>query len=344
MKPQVSIVCITYNQEKFIKEALDSFLMQKTNFPFDVIVSDDCSLDGTIDIIKEYAQKYPQIIKPVFREKNIGTMRNFISALSLAKSKYVIVNEGDDYFCDENKLQKQFDFLEAHPQYSACFHPVKVIYENSSKCEIYPKKEMMKGKKEISFSDLLRCNYVQTNSIMYRWRFISENISCFIPDDILPGDWYLHLLHAQCGNFAFLNDVMAVYRRHEMGIWWESRNNLEKLHLKHGVKEINFFYYVYKNLTNCDENYFKTVFSPSVQYIVNILYQNRKFEDLQYINNSNSKIFDLIKLGTADNQNINHTLNKIKKYRNLFRCFLIISIVMAASVCILVLILLIWSL
>ena len=131
MEPKVTIVCITYNQEKYIKDAIESFLQQKTSFPFEVIISDDCSTDNTAGIIKEYAQKYPNLIKPIFREENLGVMKNFIDTLSQVKTKYAIVNEGDDYFSDENKLQIQYDFLEKNPQYSACFHPVKIIYENN---------------------------------------------------------------------------------------------------------------------------------------------------------------------------------------------------------------------
>ena len=89
MKAKVSIITITYNQEKYIKQALDSFIAQKTNFPFVVIVADDCSTDSTPKIIKEYAEKYPEIIKPIFRDKNIGSLENFRQTLSLAKSKLV---------------------------------------------------------------------------------------------------------------------------------------------------------------------------------------------------------------------------------------------------------------
>lgn len=325
MEPKVTIVCITYNQEKYIKDAIESFLMQKTNFPFEVIISDDCSTDNTVGIIKEYAQKYPNLIKPIFRDKNLGVMKNFIDTLSQVKSKYAIVNEGDDYFSDENKLQIQYDFLEKNPQYSACFHPVKIIYENSTATEIFPEKKLMESQKEISFTQLLQCNYIQTNSIMYRWRFGEENIKDFISADILPGDWYVHLLHAQCSNIAYLDKVMSVYRKHNEGIWWGSNHNPEVLHLKHGAKEIYFFYKVYKDLTTCDENYLNNVFLPSVKNLVKILYKYKKFDILKSIETNEPEIFDL--LGNEMLQVEQTEQRKLKKYRKLFNIFLLCSIV-----------------
>lgn len=326
MEPKVTIVCITYNQEKYIKDAIESFLQQKTSFPFEVIISDDCSTDNTAGIIKEYAQKYPNLIKPIFREENLGVMKNFIDTLSQVKTKYAIVNEGDDYFSDENKLQIQYDFLEKNPQYSACFHPVKIIYENSTATEIFPEKKLMKSQKEISFAQLLQRNYVQTNSIMYRWRFGEENIKDFISPDILPGDWYVHLLHAQCGNIAYLDKVMSVYRRHSSGYWWASSESLEKLHLEHGVNELSFFYKVYKDLTLFDETYLNKVFIPIAQDIVDILYNYKKFDMLKLIEENSPQVFDLLSKKVLDYTS-QTTRRKLKKYRKLFNIFLLCSIV-----------------
>ena len=132
MKPKVTIICITYNHEKFIAEALDSFLMQKTDFPFEVIVGEDCSSDRTTEIVRQYARNYPDIIKPVFQKNNVGPYQNTLSAYKQIQGEYVINNEGDDYFSDPLKLQKQVDFLDSHPEYSICFHPVKVIWEDKS--------------------------------------------------------------------------------------------------------------------------------------------------------------------------------------------------------------------
>lgn len=133
----VSIECITYNHEHFIREALDGFLMQKTNFRFEVIVHDDASTDNTAAIIMEYAEKYPNIIKPILEKENIypkdhgaTIVKTVIKAL---RGKYVAICEGDDYWIDPNKLQKQIDFMERHPDFTFCFHNAKVHYEDNSK-------------------------------------------------------------------------------------------------------------------------------------------------------------------------------------------------------------------
>lgn len=100
--PIVSICTITYNHEKFIEEALDSFLMQETNFPFEIVVDDDCSPDATAEIIKKYMQKYPNIMNVRLREKNVGSMQNFLENMQRAKGKYIALCEGDDYWTDRS--------------------------------------------------------------------------------------------------------------------------------------------------------------------------------------------------------------------------------------------------
>ncbi len=116
----VTIVCITYNHEEFIAQALDSFLMQKTNFKFKVFVGEDCGQDKTADIIRKYAVQYPEIIIPFIRESNIGAQRNLIDLCQRATSPYIAFCEGDDYWNDEYKLQKQFDFMENHLNTKVC--------------------------------------------------------------------------------------------------------------------------------------------------------------------------------------------------------------------------------
>ena len=121
--PLVAIRCITYNHEPYIRDALNGFVMQKTNFPFVAIVHDDASTDGTAEIIREYAAKYPNIIKPIFETENQyskhdgSISRIMAEAQERSGAKYIAMCEGDDYWTDPNKLQKQVDFLESHPDY-----------------------------------------------------------------------------------------------------------------------------------------------------------------------------------------------------------------------------------
>ena len=109
-KPLVSIASITYNHEKFIAQAIDSFLMQETDFDFEIIIGEDCSTDDTLKIIKEYKAKYPDIIKLITSESNVGMMTNFIRTLEACSGKYIALCEGDDYWTDTLKLQKQVNF------------------------------------------------------------------------------------------------------------------------------------------------------------------------------------------------------------------------------------------
>lgn len=280
MTKKVTVISISYNQEEFIKKALDSFVMQKIDIPFEVLISDDCSTDKTPEIIKEYAQKYPDIIKPIYREKNLGVMENFIDTLSQIKSDYVVFCEADDYFTDPLKLQKQIDFLEKNPDHSICFHPVKVVFaDGSEKDKIFPafKHKFKKNNLEL----LLRRNFMQTNSVMYRWAFNEEDIKQAFPTDILPGDWYLHLLHAQKGKIGFINEVMSEYVRHSSGVWWEATHNFENFALKNGIKSLLFYMNVYENITNKSEKYYQKMVIPFAQKLFDVFISKQDFSQLE---------------------------------------------------------------
>ncbi|MDB5167019.1 MAG: glycosyl transferase [Candidatus Saccharibacteria bacterium] len=226
--PRVSVICVTYNQERYIRQTLDGFLAQKTKFPFEVIVADDCSNDGTPTIIKEYAKSYPNIFKPILRKKNVGILDNFYDSMRTADGEYLAICEGDDYWTDPQKLQKQVDFLDKNTEYSMCFHPVKVHFENGdSKDYISPDPEV---KKTFTQKELIERNFIQTNSVMYRRQSYDA-----MPKKMMPVDWYLHLYHAQFGKIGFINEVMSVYRRHPGGVWWGSQANLNKTIIKHGT-------------------------------------------------------------------------------------------------------------
>ena len=126
----VSVLCTAYNHEKYIRSALDGFVNQKTNFRYEVLINDDASTDHTAAIIAEYEAKYPDIIKPVYQTENQYSKGVHIFQTILfpiAKGKYIAVCEGDDYWCDENKLQKQVDFLESHEGYAACVHNTRLM-------------------------------------------------------------------------------------------------------------------------------------------------------------------------------------------------------------------------
>lgn len=232
--PKVSIVTIAYNQEKYIAQTLESFVTQQTDFDFEIIVADDCSTDETPDIIRQYAEKYPKIMRPILREKNLGVGPNFKDALRAARGQYLALCEGDDYWTDTRKLQKQADFLDKHKDYELCFHKVTVKFEDSSRPDsVFPDPA---DKKKFTLAELLRENFIQTNSVMYRRHDYKD-----FPTHILPLDWYLHLYHAQFGKIGFLDETMSVYRRHPGGIWWNSHSNIEKIWAKHGLPHLALY-------------------------------------------------------------------------------------------------------
>ncbi len=240
---KLSIICLTYNHSSSLFQTLDGFVMQKTKFPFEVLVHDDASTDGTRDIILQYADKYPDIIRPILEEENQwsnGIAFDKEKIWPYVRGEYVAFCEGDDYWTDENKLQKQVDFLDSHPDYSLCFHPVRIVDQsNPAGEEIYPDQRLLQRAGELNFASLLKRNFIQTNSVVYRWRFHKESYN-LMPEHILPGDWFLHLLHAQVGKIGFLPEVMAVYRRNAGGVW-TGANKQPQWFCRCGVPHIKFF-------------------------------------------------------------------------------------------------------
>jgi glycosyltransferase involved in cell wall biosynthesis len=232
--PKVSVVSICYNQEDYIRETLDGFVMQKTDFPFEVVIADDCSTDKTPEIIKEYAEAHPDIFKPILRKKNLGVLRNFSGAIQAAQGTYIALCEGDDYWTDPQKLQMQADFLDKNPAYALCFHPVKVFWENGEEKDvIYPDS---KDKSQFTVKELLQHNFIQTNSVMYRKQKYDD-----IPLDVMPLDIYLHLYHAQFGKIGFIDKVMSSYRRHAGGIWWDAYKDEDEIWKKHALAHLALF-------------------------------------------------------------------------------------------------------
>lgn len=332
MHPLLTISCLTYNHEKFLRQTLDGFVSQKTNFKFEVIIHDDASTDATQDIIKEYQEKYPEIIKPILQTENQHSKKISISRTFVfpnVKTKYLAICEGDDYWTDENKLQKQVDFLEANPDYSICFHPVKVIYENNFRPEeIYPEEEIRNS--EHDFEKLQRRNFIQTNSVVYRWRFPNGNAAEHIPTGILPGDWYWHLLHAQVGKIKMLPDVMSVYRKHAGGIWYDEDKYQIHTHLRHGLKEIKFYYSVYKNITNSSEKYFNEILIPAWRNLLAIYGENGKWQELKTIAELYPEEYSAAFSIPNDEYKLelDFLISKVKKYKKLTNLFIFIASVL----------------
>lgn len=241
-KPLLTVCVITYNHAKYIRQAIDSILAQKVSFDWEIVIADDYSTDGTRDILREYQNKYPDLITLILQKKNLGPESNWLDLIDYPKTKYVLYAEADDYFVDENKLQKQIDFLEAHKEFALVFHPVEVVNESGKKrADTYPSLEQRHGKNTLELKDLLKSNFIQTNSVMYRWRFVKESVKQVYPRGIAPGDWFLHLLHADKGKIGFIDEPMSAYRRHAGGLWSDSEKDIDKIIRKYGVAWLGFY-------------------------------------------------------------------------------------------------------
>jgi glycosyltransferase involved in cell wall biosynthesis len=221
--PLVSIRCLVYNHEPFLRQCLDGFVMQQTTFPFEAIVHDDASTDGSAAIIREYAEKYPDIIKPIYETENQyskrdGSIIRIIDAAIHPNTKYLAYCEGDDYWTDPHKLQFQVDFLESHPDYVICSHDVIFFNQGVGKFSDNSLYHQLSGEKiEYTLNNYfkgwwthpLTCVYRRGN---YRNEMIAKNYQ-LIRDDVF---YYNVLIHGK--GMLFLK-VMGVYRIHGGGVW-----------------------------------------------------------------------------------------------------------------------------
>jgi len=212
--PLLSVCLITYNHAAFIKQAIESILMQKTSFEFEIIIADDCSTDGTTEIVKKYAAENPGKIIPLIQEKNIGAAENYVALLQAAKSKYIAYLEGDDYWLNDTKLEQQVMFLENNESYSLCFHQVYDL-DNGKKKEI-PTGEIP-DTTDIKYL-LSHSGYIVTLSIVYRnGPHIVDMIRKLI--DCPFGDFITYVAAGQKGLLKFIPKYMGVHRKHASGTW-----------------------------------------------------------------------------------------------------------------------------
>ena len=215
----VSICCITYNHEDYIADAIESFLKQKTNFKYEILIHDDASTDRTADIIRAYENKFPDIIKPIYQTENQFSKGECIDIIieKKAKGKYIADCEGDDYWTEEYKLQKQVDYMEKNPECTFCFSNAQVENQNNKneKRLVIPwlsenGKYFSGGNKKYSAGELQLLGFIPTMSFLYPRRIL-ENL----PDwyfDAPAGDNALKLLATSYGYAYYMNEAMCTYR------------------------------------------------------------------------------------------------------------------------------------
>ena len=222
--PLVSISCITYNHENYIRDAIEGFLMQKTTFPVEILIHDDASTDKTASIVREYEEKYPHLIKPIYQTENQYSKRDgSIGRIQRgrARGKYYATCEGDDYWTDPLKLQKQVDFLEENSEYSMCFHNANLLYEDENHLN-RPFRDI--ETREYSGQEILRVWTIPTASVVFRTQ---AYVPIFHPD-FMYGDIILFLSLAENGKIMGMSDIMSVYRKHDGGVTSPKNDNLSK--------------------------------------------------------------------------------------------------------------------
>lgn len=226
-KPLVSICCITYNHAPFIRQCLDGFLMQK-GVEYEILIHDDCSTDGTTEIVKEYAAQYPDVIFPLYETENQYSKGVCMDGFNYrrARGKYIAYCEGDDYWIDPYKLQKQVDFLEANPEYSVCFHRYNIVRQEEQvwrkdACDIYLQRNQ--DGVDLTVDMYLRHWVTQPLTIVYRHDAIDEAAISHLYKKYKDQHLIYHLLRS--GKGRLMNFVGGVYREHNGGI--HSRTSLK---------------------------------------------------------------------------------------------------------------------
>lgn len=229
MAPLVSIICPTYNHENYIEQAIDSFLMQETNFPFEVIIHDDASTDNTVNKIKAYTEKFPHIIKTILQEENQysqGGQKVFSFLIEKAKGKYHALCEGDDYWIDSKKLQTQIDLMQQYPQCYMCFHPAEKRFENDTDGKLYA--YQADENKIFSTSDIILGGggFCPSASLIYHKEVVSHLPKFFSQAPV--GDYFLQILGSLNGGALYINKVMSVYRQGVAVSWQSSMQNIDR--------------------------------------------------------------------------------------------------------------------
>jgi glycosyltransferase involved in cell wall biosynthesis len=226
----ISVCIITYNHEAFIAECLEGAVKQKLNFPYEIIISDDKSSDRTLEICREYAEKYPTFIRLKENDANLGMTKNYTSTILSSLGKYIAICEGDDYWTDPLKLKKQVDFLESNPDYAFCYHHVKIVQEGAI---MNHKLEMNENQPDTStIAEVLKKSiWPHINSVVFRNGAMRNDVSSWF-NKCISADWALLSLITGHKKIKYFKETMSVYRQHGSGIWSQNsriRNVLNTL-------------------------------------------------------------------------------------------------------------------
>lgn len=205
--PLLSVCVITYNHEEYIQDAIEGVLIQKTNFDFEIVIADDCSKDKTREVILRYRERYPDKIKLILQEQNVGAALNWMELLNYPKSKYIAYLEGDDYWTDPFKLQKQIDFMDKNIDFAMCFHAVEIKFASESDFFEYPKPP----KDILYLKDIIKSHYIPSCSLVFRNTYFNGYPHWLVKT--ISGDIPHEILLASKGKTKYFPEKMSCYRR-----------------------------------------------------------------------------------------------------------------------------------
>lgn len=274
--PVVSVCMITYNHEPYIAEAIEGVLMQQTDFPIELVIGEDCSTDRTREICLEYQRKHPELIRLLLNEKNIGMMPNFVQTLQACRGKYVALCEGDDYWTDPLKLQKQVDFLEQNPEFIGSFHDCIIYNENDKSSHLRIGERIINTQPDLA--SIIIQNNLATASLVFRNTLNPD----FFPswyNSVAKGDYALVVLLAEYGPFKYINAPMSVYRLHTGGVW----SQLKRLQtVQHDLHFYNCLYshFTDKTIKNIISAKRKNVY---YKYAIEYIKSGNLFNSLKYL-------------------------------------------------------------
>lgn len=211
--PLVTVVVTTYNQERYIAQALDSVLAQQTDFPFEIYITEDCSTDGTRDILRQYAAHWPDVIRLNLRSENVGISRNWYEGLCAARGEYVCTLEGDDWWRSPHKLQAQVDFLRAHPEYLAVSHTLLLTDDAGSTYGTLPSDRRIVGKEATMALFLAGVTYSCTACLVRNiFKEQNEARAAYVTANRSIADFALCMLYLDAGRVFVLPEALSAYR------------------------------------------------------------------------------------------------------------------------------------
>lgn len=272
-KIMVSICCVTYNHERYIVQAIESFLKQQTNFEYEIIIGEDCSTDRTREIVRKLKKIFPTIIKVITSENNVGAKQNFTRIQKVAKGKYIALCEGDDYWIDPFKLQKQVDFMESHSEYIMCGHSVYVRDAEKNKIiEVGFENITNEAEGEVGFQELVKGEPFHTSSFVVRTELLGNSEWFTFYSKCSVGDYPMCLYAITKGKIYRFKEKMGVHNKNVEGSWTKkntkSFENINRLYLNelNTIDEYYSLFNINKDFIEKRKEYLENIFMPMLNF------------------------------------------------------------------------------